>query len=638
MYPYTIFDIEANGLYWKATKIYCFSYTEFDESGKEIASGTLTDYQEIRDYIARGTTLIGHNIIRYDVPILEKILGITVTNLLIDTLSISWYLYPNHKRHSLEIWGERLGVKKVEIEDWENLTLLQYIERCEVDVLINKRLFRRQIAHLQKLYDKNDTLLNLLKYLSFKMDCLKDQELEGIMLDEELALESIEKLNAIIDEKVSTLTSAMPYYLGRVEKTRPKVMYKKDGSLSYYGKKWVALLEERNLPEDTEEVYEEPNPNSHTQLKQWLYELGWNPITWKTSKNTGEDVPQITLPFGGGICPSVKKLYEIEPALEEIEGLAVARHRLAIFEGYLKHKDHRGRISSVAHGFTNTLRLRHASPIVNLPGVYKPWGEEVRGSLVVPSSKYVMCGSDISGLEDSTKRHYMYYFDPDYVAEMSVPGFDGHIDIALFAGLMSKEDADFFKEVSAMSKERFTALTDLEKRHYTTLKQIRTEAKVINFAGVYGVGPPKLAKQMGKSLEEATTLHTAYWERNIAVKKVAENTKVKLVGNQLWLLNPISGFYLYLKEEKDKFSTLNQSSGVYVFDTWLKNVRKKFKPLGITIPFQYHDELMFCCRKELQDIANRLLQEAMDEANAELQLNVTIKIDTAWGINYAECH
>lgn len=51
--------------------------------------------------------------------------------------------------------------------------------------------------------------------------------------------------------------------------------------------------------------------------------------------------------------------------------------------------------------------------------------------------------------------------------------------------------------------------------------------------------------------------------------------------------NPVSGFYYSLRYLKDVFSTLNQSTGVYIFDQWLLRVLMS----GLNVPFQYHDEL-----------------------------------------------
>lgn len=68
-------------------------------------------------------------------------------------------------------------------------------------------------------------------------------------------------------------------------------MSKKDGSLSVAGEKWMTLIRGCNLKEDYDGVieeiigYEESNPNSVKQKKDWLYSLGWKPQTFKHNRD-----------------------------------------------------------------------------------------------------------------------------------------------------------------------------------------------------------------------------------------------------------------------------------------------------------------------------------------------------------------
>ena len=79
-----VFDVEADNLLEDATKIHCLSYTS---DGKNY--NTLFYYQDMRDLILSQNGLIGHNIVRYDKPLLEKILGIRIKARLFDTLAMS---------------------------------------------------------------------------------------------------------------------------------------------------------------------------------------------------------------------------------------------------------------------------------------------------------------------------------------------------------------------------------------------------------------------------------------------------------------------------------------------------------------------------------------------------------------------
>jgi len=640
---HTIFDIEGDGLLDTITKIHCLSYQKYD--GKTlIESGSTVDYEEMRRLLKGAEILVGHNIVRYDIPAAEKILDIVVDCILVDTLAISFYHYPiKGFKHGLEAWGELLGFPKVKIDEKEwkgplpGETLQQFqkkmIGRCEGDVEINKRLFHGQMDYCMEIYEDFDEVLRLCSYLTFKMDCLKEQEEIGIPLDIKLAQKSKDELEIIIQDKVDALAKKMPKV---IVKSAPKVMYKKSGEISVNGLKWIRTLGEYGLPMDSEHIYEPGNPGSDKQLKEWLFSLGWKPQTFKVSKATGKNLPQVSLPFGAGLCPSIKEMFEEHPFLENLNSLYKARHRFGLFKSFLESVDETGKIYSTAHGFTNTLRLQHSKPVVNLPGVDKWWGKEIRGCLKVPNESYIMIGSDISGLEDNTKQHYIYFYDPDYVNDMRVPGFDPHIDIAVLSGLLTKDDEIFFKWYNAQ-EEAFIFSSDEEGR-MKVIKVVRGKAKTVNFSATYGAGPDKIASVLKCSLEFATKLHQTYWQRNWAVKETAKNAKVKTVKGQKWLYNPVSKFWMFLKAEKDRFSTLNQSTGVYVFDSWLMRARIHLKKLNIKVCLQYHDEILLYCKKEYKQQVSEILNQSMQEVNEEVNLNVSIGISVDVGNNYAECH
>ncbi|TXG79235.1 MAG: hypothetical protein E6R13_10150 [Spirochaetes bacterium] len=623
---YIIFDIETDGL--DATKIYCMSY----RTSKSDIVYTTTNTKQIPRIINSFPFCIGHNIVRYDIPTIERLTGTKIVSKPLDTLAMSWYLFPHLSQHNLEYWGKMLKIKKVEIEDWENLSIEDYIKRCEVDVLINTKLWKGFYSNLIDLYENSESkMINLLLYFSFKLDCLREQEEFKIKLDKELTEKHLQTLEEQFKEKTKLLSGGMPQDLGKVLKTAPKVFYRADGNLSSNALKWIEYLKENNLPLSIKEIREEPNPGSHSQLKTWLERLDWKPITFKESKATKEKIPQVSLPFGGGICPSVKDLYEKEPILQELEGYYQIKHRIGILKGYLKYVDKNNCVYSTANGFTKTHRLQHSSPIVNLPkpGVF--FGKECREVLTVPSEDYLMIGSDVSGLEDNTKRHWLYYFDPEYVKEQMAEGFDAHLDIGVLAGLISKEEVSFYQNPPEN-------LSEEDIKRLKAIKNLRSVAKSANFASTYGAGIPKIAETAKISLEDASNLYNTYWKRNWAIKEVEKAVTVKRVNNKMWLKNPLSNFWLFLEVEKDKFSALNQNSGVFVVDNWIKKVRNKLHKLDIGISLQYHDEIMLIFPKEHENTVKTVLTESMQEVNKDLKLNVKIKISIDVGKNYAEVH
>lgn len=637
---YSIFDMETDGLIETVTKIHCVSVHKFHE-GKDYKFN-LTDYDQIKKFFSEEECLVGHNIIRYDIPVLNKF-GITTKARLIDSLGLSWYLYPDRIKHGLEFWGNDLGVQKPKIADWSNLNVGDYIHRCEQDVEINRLLFNLQGSYLFQLYEGDRTKIDrFIGYLMFKLDCAREQEQVKWKLDVDKCKEGLEFFHQELKIKIDILTKAMPKVIKFKDVVRPKAMYLKPKItktiqnpipvLSVAGDKWVELLKERGLPDyhlGTIQVKiseEDGNPGSHAQLKKWLFNIGWIPQTFKYVKEddgTLRKVPQLSKDGEPDICDSVKLLFDKEPSLKSLQGLFILKHRIGILDGFIENKDDNNFLKAEIHGFTNTLRFQHSKPIVNLPTIPKPYWERVRGCLIAPDDDHVLCGSDMAQLEDNTKRHYMYYYDPEYVKEMMTPGFDSHLDIAVLAGMLTKEQAEDHK------------IYDKSKgKEGKSSKAVRLKAKKVNFAGVYGAGPPKIALTAGIPLSEAKLLHVTYWKRNWSVKKIGENCIIKTIGTQAWLHNPVSQFWYTLRVVKDAFSTLNQGTGVYCFDSWIRNVRKQ----DIKICGQFHDEHIAPVLKGQEEEHSLKLRNAITWTNDELKLNVPLGISIDFGHSYADIH
>jgi len=612
-----VFDVEANGLLDDATKIHCLSYTT-----DGVIYDTLFDYDGMRDLLLNEQGLIGHNIIRYDVPLLEKILDIRIKARLFDTLPMSWVLNYNRPKHGLESFGEDFGIPKPKIDDWQNLTQDDYRHRCVEDVKINWRLWQDMLKRFMFIYKSKPELDKFFRYLQFKMDCAAEAERVGWKLDVDLAKDCVTKLTEQQSSKINELKGVMPRVKITTKKSKPKVCFKKDGSPSSHGERWFALLDEHNLPRHYEgevEVikgWDQPNPNSNDQVKSWLFSLGWEPCTFNYIKESPTEtrlVPQVR--SNGELTKSVKRLIKDNPVVSVLDGLTVIQHRLKIFEGFLEC-EYNGYVRAEIDGLTNTLRFKHKKPLVNLPAVDKPWGREVRGCLTVPDG-YTLCGADMTSLEDTTKRHYMYPYDPDYVNDMSQEGFDPHLDLALHANAVSQIEID---EYNAGRNDQ--------------LKDLRKDFKVVNYSATYGVGKAKLARTTGMSEEAAQELLDAYWKRNWSVKAFIDNQKVRKINDEMWVQNPVSKFWHSLRYEKDVFSTLNQSTGAYCFDKWVAYYRTR-RP---NIIGQFHDESINLVRKGEEDEHSSALEWAIKKLNENLKLNVDLGIEIQYGQRYSDVH
>lgn len=619
----SIFDIEGDGL--TPTKIWCLSIN--DSKG----SKSTTNYDHMRKFFTKAKILVGHNITRWDVPVVERLLNIKIDALLVDTLALSWYLYPDRIKHGLEDWGEELGVPKPSITNWHNLTVEKYIHRCSTDVKINTLLWEKMWRYLNDIYDTEEEIWSFIRYLADKMDCAREQERSRWKLDVDRCTTELERLLSIQTETVSKLISAMPKVKKYASKSRPAKPFKKDGNYSTTGARWFALVREHHPEYDDDEVRDfngtidvlvdevDGNPNSYPQIKQWLYDLGWVPQTfdYKRDKETGETrtIPQI-MGDDGELCESITKLVEKEPNLIHFTGFSVVKHRASILKGFLEAQED-GYLQAQIAGLTNTLRFKHKT-VVNLPKVNKPYGDIIRGVLIAPDG-YELCGSDMASLEDRLKQHYIYEYDPDYVNEMNREDYDPHLSLALLAGAISYD-----------AMQAYIAGTD------KSIKPIRDIFKNGNYACQYLAGPPRLALTANISLAEAKKVHAAYWKKNWAIKEVAKAQRVRNVKGQMWLQNPINKFWYVLRTEKDIFSTLVQGSASYVFDKWVSIFRRTRPQLTA----QFHDEVVLCVKKAegVREKATALLQGAIKQLNEELNLNRELGVEVQFGSTYGEIH
>lgn len=618
---WVVFDVEGDSL--EPTIIYCLSFKDFD--GK---TSTLVSYEDIRSFFLQYDIYVGHNIRRWDLPNLERVVGIKVPERVIDTLGLAWVLDPERKRAGLDEYGEDFGTSKVKISDWTSLRLEEYIRRCEQDVVINERLFREQLRILNRLYPDKRNLHRYLKYLDFKMRSAYLAEKSRWKLDVARAREVRDRLRKEEGEKLDELARVMPRQEVTRVYDRPQKYYNSDGQPSLLALKWQERLKRLGLPEGHEGPVEEVvdtvagNPSSHVQLKAWLYSLGWVPETIKhvRDKKTGKtrDIPQISKEHGGGICESIKKLYAKEPNLELLDGLSIISHRASILDGFLRDVSEDGYLKASVAGLTNTLRFKHAE-IVNLPKPEKPYGTDIRGCLVA-NHDHELCGSDMSSLEDRIKQHFIYPHDPDYVNLLNTPDYDPHLDLAFLAGAVNEQQVREYKAGL--------------KATTSYVKPIRAIYKNGNYACQYGAGIPRLMVTCGTDRETATRIHETYWKRNWAIKAIASEQEIKKVGDQMWLLNPINGFYYSLRYEKDIFSTLVQGTAAYCFDLYLGFVLQK-RP---QVTGQFHDEFILEVKKGYRDEVKKLLEWAIFEVNRVLKLNVQLGVGIDFGENYAEIH
>ena len=127
-----VIDIEADSL--DPTVIHCIV-------AKDTKTGEVYKWREgectslFPSFASNVTKFIGHNIISFDMPVLNRLAGtsIKITDVE-DTLVLSQILNPiRDGGHSLEDWGKRLGFPKHEFNDFSAFSE-KMLEYCTNDV------------------------------------------------------------------------------------------------------------------------------------------------------------------------------------------------------------------------------------------------------------------------------------------------------------------------------------------------------------------------------------------------------------------------------------------------------------------------------------------------------------------------
>ena len=158
-----IFDIETDGLLDTTQKLHCIAIYDTETNTLESYSNHRLMEGLLRLHDAE--ELIGHNIVKFDLPALQKIYPAFDTRKnckIFDTLLVSKLVYPDigelddrnirkgkfpkklRGRYSLKAWGYRLGELKGEYCEqdgaWEQWSV-EMEEYCKQDVMVTKKVY-----------------------------------------------------------------------------------------------------------------------------------------------------------------------------------------------------------------------------------------------------------------------------------------------------------------------------------------------------------------------------------------------------------------------------------------------------------------------------------------------------------------
>ncbi len=398
-----VFDIEANGLYWDVTEVYCI--VAYDVDSKKLYKFTPDTLKEGVKFILSADTLIGHNITVYDIPVLEKLYQEKYTGKILDTLIVSRLMYPDIRQHpfggnGLKNWGQYLGNDKIDFDDWSHYSeeMLTY---CVQDVKLNYDILLAQKEFIKD-FQKVITFETLVAQICFKqhLNGFGYELTKGIDLEQTLAIERasyLDELQTIFPDKVQERWS---------DKTGKQLKSK------------ITAF----------------NPQSNLQVYERLIEK--YPRIKSKIPSTEKGNPQID---------SIT-LHDLVNA-DVMEASKILRYRDNLkLEGQIKDWNDKATKSrdKRIHGEVNTQgagtgRCTHANP--NVAQVAKD--KRMRALWVPGIPNYVQVGCDLSGLELRMLAHYMHKHDNGKYADVILNG-DVHTMNQEAAGLSTRDQAKTF--------------------------------------------------------------------------------------------------------------------------------------------------------------------------------------------------
>lgn len=291
-----IIDIEGNGFLETISVIWCIVCRNIQTDEVRTFLRPDLNPEEFLRFSAEVKTFIGHNIIKFDWPVLTKFnlsANISLSNTY-DTLVFSRLIYQGRSGgHSLDNWGKILKIPKGSITDFSVYTP-EMLEYCLNDTKINKLLWLYLKPYLKD-FHKSLTVEQFIEY-----HCYHEIHENGFRIDTEKLFALHSSLSKEVNHLTLSLQELFPPKSKLVREITPKLT--QHGTLNAQDFRW--LLGKNGEPRGTLDLssysagnsfsrfeYIPFNPGSPQQVVDVLNKAGWSPVT-KTDGHKDEEKVQ----------------------------------------------------------------------------------------------------------------------------------------------------------------------------------------------------------------------------------------------------------------------------------------------------------------------------------------------------------
>mgnify|MGYP003147955154 CR=1 FL=1 len=573
-----VFDIECDSL--KPTKIHCIVAKELYG---EVYEFTPDKIEEGIKFLQDADTLIGHNIISYDIPAIKKLYDVDLSNKDIeDTLVMSRLFNPIRENgHSLKTWGYRVNfVKQEQPLDFNEYTP-KTLEYCVNDVRLNEIVY---FTLLKEGSGFSEDCINL-EHATAKIT--SQQEKNGFKFDERQAtmlLASLkDKMNNVTTEVQQTFKPRMV----DIKEVTPKL--KKDGTLSKSGlttDEYEKILSSGDMQPFMRQQLQEFNLGSRKQIGEYLINFGWKPNRFTT---TGQPIVDEG---------TLKKITHIHEA-KLIADFLLYQKRIAQVQSWLDALEEDNRVhGSVIPNGTITGRMSHNHPnMAQVPSIHSPFGKECRACWTVDDGN-VLLGVDASGLELRMLAHYMN--DKEYINE--VVNGDIHTTNQNLAGLESRDTA-----------------------------------KTFIYALIYGAGDQKIGNVIGGTKKAGSELRGRFLN-NLPALRTLKN-KVQQASRR-GFLKGLDGRRIFIRSEHAALNSLLQGGGAIIMKKGLELLTKTLilNTINYKVVANIHDEWQIEVKETQAEFAGGVAVESIIKAGQHFNLRCPLNGEYKIGGNWSETH
>jgi len=651
-----VFDLEANGLLEDVSKLWCIVAYDLDTQETHVFTDNDRKYKGIDEglkFLQKADTLIGHNIIMYDLPVMDLVFGTKFDSKLIDTYLLSLMLDFNRKlkhsvgRHSLTNWGEYFGVPKPKQDQWtkwEPSMLHRCIEDVRINVLVYKHLIKEQkdiqvpkrtmqremeVASISAQQVKNGWLFN--RRLAERHIKFLDRELERIANLVEPLLPNIvkckdtwitnEECNTIMETKGIIYDSDLGSKRLRDIKTN---LFTKAGKVHSHTAKWF------NISPDDVHLIGGPYcrvefiPTKMTQtaeIKKFLFTQGWKPTQWNMKINEDGEKERTSAKLTEDSFESIEGDIGKDLALH-----AIYRHRRNTIlnmknedKGWLGVMRDDSRIECVPFTLgTATGRMSHRK-LVNVPGAKSVFGREMRELFIAPRND-VLVGCDLASAQLRLLASAME--DDDYADTVLTgkesEGTDIHTVNGISAGLIDPS-------WDLHSQERSNG---------------RSNSKTFIYAMLFGSGDAKIGAIVGGTSRDGRKLKSKFLNNLPALGTLIGNLRRQYKASGKKFIKLQDGKRIQVDSAHKILNYRLQGDEATLTKEWMCVSDRRIKKEGLrcNLLAVMHDEQNFECHPDDANRLARLLEETATEAGKNLGFYCRMDGSSKIGNNWYEIH